>query len=62
MGPGLPAFPSALGASIDGDGTSWSYSTPPVGVGGLLAQQGHGLSDSHNKYVRPDHSLIPSTL
>ncbi|KAF2206480.1 hypothetical protein CERZMDRAFT_72150 [Cercospora zeae-maydis SCOH1-5] len=51
MGPALAAFLAVLGASIDGDGTSWSiHGTPPRGVGGPLARFGHGISGSHNKY------------
>ncbi|PPJ50228.1 hypothetical protein CBER1_07209 [Cercospora berteroae] len=51
MGPILAAFLAVLGASIDGDGTSWSiHGTPPLGVGGPLARFGNGLSGSHNKY------------
>lgn len=62
MGDDLAAFLSALGALIDsGDLESWSIGgTPPAGVGGPLAQGGHGLDGSHNKYendvspTRPD--------
>ncbi|USW58199.1 Putative chloroperoxidase [Septoria linicola] len=61
MGPILAAFLAVLGATIDGDGTSWSvHGTPPLGVGGPLARFGNGLSGSHNKYesdaspTRPD--------
>lgn len=61
MGPQLAAFLAVLGASIDGDGTSWSIGgTPPVGIGGPLSSRGRGISGSHNKYesdaspTRPD--------
>jgi hypothetical protein len=62
MGPDLALFLSVLGAVIDsGDLTSWSMGgTPPPGVGPAAAQNGHGLSGSHNKYendispTRPD--------
>lgn len=50
MGPILATFLAVLGASIDGDGTSWSiHNSPPPGVGGPLASQGRGLTGSHNK-------------
>ncbi|KAF2160337.1 hypothetical protein M409DRAFT_70503 [Zasmidium cellare ATCC 36951] len=62
MGTDLSAFLAILGALIDsGDLMAWSIGgTPPPGVGGLLAQNGHGLIGSHNKYendvspTRPD--------
>jgi len=62
MGPTLSLFLSVLGALIDsGDLLAWSMGgTPPPGVGGLAAQNGHGLIGSHNKYendispTRPD--------
>ncbi|KAK4496679.1 hypothetical protein PRZ48_012661 [Zasmidium cellare] len=62
MGTDLSAFLAILGALIDsGDLMAWSIGgTPPPGVGGLLAQKGHGLIGSHNKYendvspTRPD--------
>ena len=61
MGPLLASFLAVLGATIDGDGTSWSIGgTPGAGIGGPLASQGNGISGSHNKYesdaspTRPD--------
>ncbi|EME80568.1 uncharacterized protein MYCFIDRAFT_50025 [Pseudocercospora fijiensis CIRAD86] len=51
MGPVLAGFLAVLGATIDGDGTSWSIGgTPGAGIGGPLSSQGHGISGSHNKY------------
>lgn len=51
MGPQLAAFLAVLGASIDGDGLSWSIGgTPGPGIGGPLSDLGHGISGSHNKY------------
>ncbi|EGP83573.1 unnamed protein product [Zymoseptoria tritici ST99CH_3D1] len=61
MGADLSGFLAVLGALLDGDLTAWSMGgTPPLGVGGPLAQGGHGLIGSHNKYendvspTRPD--------
>ncbi|CAK4030900.1 Aromatic peroxygenase [Lecanosticta acicola] len=62
MGNDLAEFLAALGAVIDsGDLMAWSIGgTPPPGIGGLAAQNGNGLSGSHNKYendvspTRPD--------
>lgn len=61
MGAALAIFLAVLGAGLDGDGTSWSIDgTPGPGIGGPLAQFGHGISASHNKYegdaspTRPD--------
>ncbi|KAM3423815.1 hypothetical protein BST61_g1214 [Cercospora zeina] len=57
MGTILAGFLSRLGATIDGDLTSWSMGGPPGGAGLL---RGNGLIGSHNKYetdaspVRPD--------
>lgn len=51
MGPILAVFLAVLGASLDGDGTSWSIGgTPGPGIGGPLARFGNGISGSHNKY------------
>lgn len=51
MGTDLSGFLAILGALIDsGDLMAWSIGgTPPPGVGGPLAQGGHGLIGSHNK-------------
>lgn len=50
MGPDLAGFLAVFGADVDGDGTAWSIGgTPPAGVGGPLATQGHGITNSHNK-------------
>lgn len=61
MGADLSIFLAVLGGLLDGDLVSWSMGgTPPVGVGGPLANQGTGLIGSHNKYendvspTRPD--------
>lgn len=51
MGPALAIFLAALGASLDGDGLSWSiHGTPGPGIGGPLSGLGNGISGSHNKY------------
>lgn len=61
MGPALAAFLAVLGSGLDGDGTAWSIGgTPTVAQAGVLGNQGHGISGSHNKYesdaspTRPD--------
>ncbi|KAB8346172.1 hypothetical protein FH972_023218 [Carpinus fangiana] len=54
MAPDLSGFLTVLGATIDGDGLSWSIGGPskaldPITIGGLLGQP-QGISGSHNKY------------
>lgn len=51
MGVILATFLAALGAAINGDGTSWSIGgTPGPGIGGPLSSLGNGLIGSHNRY------------
>ncbi|KAF2133984.1 Cloroperoxidase [Dothidotthia symphoricarpi CBS 119687] len=61
MGPLLSLFLSTLGATIDGDLTSWSIAgTPTLAQGGVTGVLANGLVGSHNKYegdaspTRPD--------
>jgi hypothetical protein len=50
MGPNLALILAALGGVLDGDVLDWSIGgTPPVSIAGVVGNQGHGISGSHNK-------------